>query len=204
MYVANAFRQSAEEAWRIVEEAPFALVVSHGMDGLRASHTPILRDGENGLIGHLAKANPQWRDLDGARAMCVFSGVHTHISPTWYATSPAVPTWDYVAAQLSGTVELVKDAEGTGELLEKLSERFESDSGWRFSDQPETFRTSMLRGVVAFRMTVETIEVSHKLSQNRSEADRRGVVEGLRARASGDDLAIAERIEAGLGKTISP
>lgn len=199
MYVAAAFRQTAGEAWQIVEEAPFGLIVTHGADGLRASHTPLLREGENALVGHLAKANPQCRDLDSARALCVFSGVHTHISPTWYEAAPAVPTWDYVAAQLSGTVELLREPEAVEALLADMSRRFESGTGWFLDDQPASYRNAMLRGVVAFRIHVETIEASHKLSQNRSEADRRGIVEGLRARAQGDDLAIADRIRIGAG-----
>lgn len=194
MYVAPHFRPaSTADAFAIVRDHPFGLLVSQHEGRPVATHTPMLPDGEDHLIGHVARANPQWRSLADQAVLAVFSGPHAHVTPTWYAAAPAVPTWDYVAAHLHGRAEVIDDADGTAAVLRRLTTAFEGER-WRFDDQPERFLAGMMKGVVAFRIRVLEVQASFKLSQNRSAADRAGVVEGLRRRDLPGDTATAELI----------
>ena len=196
MYTAPHFRPaSEEEAQAIVEAHPFGLLVSYADGRPVATHTPLLPDGAGTLIGHMARANPQWRTLDGQEVLTVFSGPHAHVTPTWYASAPAVPTWDYVAAHVYGRAEVITDRAGTEHVLRRLTGVFEG-AGWRFDDQPVPFLETMIKGLVAFRIRISRVEASLKLSQNRPAGDRAGVVAGLRQRDLPGDAATAALIEA--------
>ena len=196
MYTAPHFRPaSIDEAFAVVEAHPFALLVSQADGRPLASHTPMLPDGREWLIGHLARANPQWRSLDGQDVLCVFSGPHAHVTPTWYASAPAVPTWDYVAAHVHGRAEVLGEPDEVEPVLRRLSGFFEG-AGWRFDDQPSDYLAGMMKGIVAFRVRVEGIQANLKLSQNRSVEDRAGIVRGLRERQMPGDREIAGLIEA--------
>lgn len=196
MYVAPHHRSvSTADALRIVRDHPFGLLLSQHDRRPIATHTPMLPDGEDHLIGHVARANPQWRSLGDQEVLAVFGGPHAHVTPTWYEVAPAVPTWDYVAAHLSGRATVIEDREGAAAVLRRLTATFEGET-WRFDDQPERFLASMMKGVVVFRIEIHRVEASFKLSQNRSAADRAGVVEGLRRRDLPGDAATADLIEA--------
>jgi transcriptional regulator len=126
MYVAPHFRPSStDDAFAVVREHPFGLLVSQHEGRPVATHTPMLPEGGDHLIGHVARANLQWRSLAEQDVLAVFSGPHAHVTPTWYATAPAVPTWDYVAAHLHGRATLIEDAEDTAEVLRRLTTVFE-------------------------------------------------------------------------------
>ena len=198
MYVPPRFQADPAAALAVVEAHAFGLLVSRSGGRLVATHAPLVLErgpeGEHELLGHVARANPQWRDLPGQEILCVFQGPHAHISPTWYASAPAVPTWDYVAAHVYGRAGLIEDEAEALAVLGRLTRTFEGDA-WRLEDQPERFRASMMKGLVAFRVRDLQIEGSLKLSQNRSAADRAGVIEGLGRRGSADDLAVARLVE---------
>jgi transcriptional regulator len=141
------------------------------------------------LSAHLAAANPQCELLDGGRAMAIFSGPHAYISPGWYRTQPAVPTWDYAAVHMHGMLEPVTDEAGIAAILRALA----ADDPLHFDLDalPEKFRAGMVAGIRAFRLRAQRIEAQWKMSQNRSRADREAVVDALRAQ--GND-AVADLI----------
>lgn len=178
MYVPQAMRLEREQAWELIERYGFAALV--GTD-LQATHLPLLlerSEGEQGtLYGHFARANPHWRTLDGSRALAIFSGPHAYISPTWYASQPAVPTWNYLAVHATGTLELL-GKEATRELLDRSLAFYEPallDSLSREHDYLE----KMQAGVVGFRLPIETLAGKAKLGRQRSQADQAGVEEAL-------------------------
>ncbi|MDF1585954.1 FMN-binding negative transcriptional regulator [Marinimicrococcus flavescens] len=193
MYVPSHFRAPDEQAAvEIVERHGFGMLV--GASGARpmVTHLPMVleRTGQGlVLLGHVARANPHWQHLDGAEALAVFAGPHAHVSPDWYAAGPAVPTWNYVAAEAVVRVETVEAPEALEGILLALTRRYEPS--WTFASQPEKFRQAMLRGIVGLRMAVLQLEAKLKMSQNRSSADRAGVVAGLRARGGPEDAAVA-------------
>jgi transcriptional regulator len=182
----------------LMRRHPFATLVSSGGAGLIASHIPLLYDSEPGpfgrLHGHLALPNPQTADLRERReALAIFHGPHAYISPRWYKTHPAVPTWNYAVVHAYGTLEPVPDKAGHLAMLDRLATLFEAgaDHPWRLADQPESYVNGMVRGVLAFTIAVTRLEGKFKLNQNRSAEDRRGVIAALREEGDADAAAVA-------------
>jgi len=161
-----------------------------------ATHLPILVDDTRGprgtLRGHVARANPHWRYLAGGRpTLVVFSGAHAYVSPSWYATHPAVPTWNYVAVHATGTGALVEDAERVRALLADLVHVYEgaAPAAWSFESLPADYVAGMQRGIVAFEIPIDRLEGKAKLSQNRDAVDQGRTREALAA--SDDPVARA-------------
>src|SRR5262245_40355037 len=130
MYVPEHFREErAEVLHDLIRRNPFGTLVSNTPDGLFATHLPFLLDAErNTLVGHMARANPHWRWLDGTAALVLFQGPHAYVSPRWYATPLAVPTWNYAVVHAHGRVGLVQDGP---RLLEILAETVRThDPDW--------------------------------------------------------------------------
>ena len=115
--------------------------------------------------------------------LTIFHGPHAYISPSWYASGPSVPTWNYVDVHAYGTVRLVEDADWLRQLLRRLSERHEARSPvpWRMQDLPETYLKGMLKGIIGLDIAVTRLEGKYKLSQNRPAADRPRVIAALEA-----------------------
>ena len=138
----------------------------------------------NVLLGHMARANPQWQAFDGSgHALAIFHGPHAYVSPSWYAEpATAVPTWNYAVAHVHGRVELMRDTAETRALLEEMIARYEAGRAqpWRLQLEGRALQ-AMLDAIVGFRLAVERIDVKLKLSQNRSVADRERVTAALRA-----------------------
>lgn len=200
MYIPGDFREDdAGRLEALMAAASFALVVTTDDAGLPfASHLPLLHepaaDGRGRLLGHMARANPQWRHFEaGASALAVFWGPHAYVSPSWYQTHPAVPTWNYATVHAYGRPALLAP-EATRALLARLVETYEagSETPWRF-ELPEKYEAMMLRGIVGFEIQIERIEGKFKLSQNRGAADR-GHVAARLAEAGFDDARAVARL----------
>lgn len=198
MYVPKHF-EVTDTAWchALMRAQSFALMITADDTGAPfATHLPILVDERRGplgtLRGHVARANPHWRHLAAGRpTLVVFSGAHAYVSPSWYATHPAVPTWNYVAVHASGTGALVEDAEQVRTLLADLVHVYESPGpeAWSFEALPADYVAGMQRGIVAFEIPIARLEGKAKLSQNRDAVDRGRTREALAA--SDDPVARA-------------
>lgn len=198
VYLPPAFTETRPEMLLAhIEGYSFGLLVSHGPDGLVASHIPFLvdRDGDRfRLQGHLARANPQVEDLaGGGDVLTIFAGPHAYVSPSWYASAPAVPTWNYADVHAYGTVRLIDDPERLRALVARLSQRHEAPNPapWRMADQPPAFLDGMLRGIVGFEIAVTRLEGKYKLSQNRPAADRPRIFAALEAGGDPGSVAVA-------------
>ena len=186
----------------LIRRFPLGLLVSAGPSGPMANPLPFVLDAaasERGTLrGHLARANPQWRELAG-EALVVFQGADGYVTPSWYATKretgKVVPTWNYVMVQARGPVRVIED-EGwlrdQIEALTRMQEGARSEPG-AVDDAPAPFVAAQIRGIVGIEIEIARIEGKWKVSQNRPEADRRGVAAGLRAEPDGD--AMAELVE---------
>lgn len=178
MYVPSSMQLQPDQAWELIERHGFAALV--GTD-LQATNLPLLlerSEGELGtLYGHFARANPHWRTLDGGQALAMFSGPHAYISPTWYASQPAVPTWNYLAVHATGTLELL-GTDATRELLDRSLAHFEPALLDSLSRE-YGYLEKMQAGVVGFRLPIETLTGKAKLGRQRSEADQAGVEAAL-------------------------
>ena len=187
MYAPRAFAEDdlAGLDWLLARD-PFATLVTSGDGGLPlATHLPVLyaRDGQAVRIeGHWARANPQ--AAHAGPALLIVHGPHHYVSPGWYpdkAEAARVPTWNYAAAHLHGTLQLLHEESDLASIVARLGERFESAVGgqWRYDPDDERERRQ-LRGIVGFRFEAARIELKFKLNQNHPAANVEGVVAGLR------------------------
>jgi transcriptional regulator len=204
MYVPAHFAETdTSKLHDFLRRESFALLTSRGPDGLFASHLPLLLDpaaGPHGsLFGHMARANPQWRQVIG-EVMAVFSGPHAYVSPSWYEEEGTVPTWNYVAVHAYGTFHLVEDEDELLAILRRSVDAYESPrpAPWPF-DESAPHVSRMLKAIVGFRVEITRLEGKWKLSQNHSEARRRRVVQALSSRPDDDSKAIAALIQEALG-----
>jgi transcriptional regulator len=202
MYLPPHFREdSPPELQRAIAEARLAVLITNGPQGMVASHLPMLFDPTpqpNGrLLGHVARANPQWRGYDGSEALVIFPGPEAYISPAWYATKKAtgkvVPTWNYVAVHAYGRLEFFEDAVRLRSLVGRLTERHESQrpAPWAVDDAPKEFIDGQLKAIVGFEMTIQRLEGKWKLSQNRTAEDRAGAIAGLKEEGGPAEQAVA-------------
>lgn len=204
MYVPKTFAQhNLCTLHGFIEQTPLAMLVTHGEQGLLASHLPLLlvRDeGEYGtLYGHFARANPQWRVLQAAdEALVVFQGASAYVSPSFYPAKAehgkVVPTWNYQAVHAYGRAEVFDDGERLLALVSALSDRHEQarDRPWAVSDAPREYLDSMLRAIVGFALPITRLEGQFKLSQNKDAANFRGVQQGLQQSERTGDQQLAQ------------
>jgi transcriptional regulator len=175
---------------------------------LLASHIPMMVDRSGGkfgtIQGHVARGNNQWRDTNaGSQGLAMFVGPDAYISPSWYQThrddGKVVPTWNYISVHARGRPVFFDDAERLLKFVTKLTVHFENSSTrWSVTDSPEDYIASELKEIIGFEMPIESLEGKWKLGQNRSEADRKGAIEGLRRRAMGRDLEVSDEMDAKL------
>ena len=188
MYLRPAFVETdTARIMSLIRDNPFGLLMTAGPD-LDGSHIPFtVQETADGfrLAAHLAADNPQSAQLAGGRAMAVFSGPHAYIAPSWYQTQPAVPTWDYCAVHVHGTLDLLTE---TAEIHANLRSLAEHDpGGFDLDAMPEMYLRKMVAGTRGFTLTPTKIEAQWKMSQNRSQADRQSVMSALRGQ--GDKLS---------------
>ncbi len=172
-----------------IDTLSFGLLISNGGDGLLANGLPFLlhrSEGERGtLYAHMARANTQWQNLEDQKVLIVFQGPQSYISPSFYQTKretgKVVPTWNYVMVQARGIAKIHEDVAWLDRQIEALTTKHETHrtQSWAVSDAPGPYIESQLRGIIGIEIKIDSIEGKWKVSQNRHEADRLGVVEGL-------------------------
>jgi transcriptional regulator len=197
MYIPAAFAETDLTTLHdFIEQYSFGLFVSQ-VDRLPfASHLPFLLErtaGPNGtLIGHMARANPQWRDAGGQTGLAIFSGPHAYISPTWYEAEQVVPTWNYTAVHAYGRFEIVENDEALLEIVQRTVRVYEQTipRPWSIGDLG-TFVERMLGQIVGFRITIEKIEGNWKLNQNHSVERCKKVIRALVERGDENSKTIA-------------
>lgn len=210
MYEPPHFRNedSASQA-ALIRAFPLGLLVSAGPSGLIANPVPFLLDADGSergtLRAHLARANPQWRDLVGLdECLVVFRGPDSYVTPSWYATKretgKVVPTWNYATVQARGRPRVIEDADWLRRQIDDLTRMKEAarDAPWAVADAPAAFTEAQIRGIVGIEIPVARFSGKWKVSQNRSEADRSGVAEGLRRETGGAD-GMADLVD-GMGR----
>jgi transcriptional regulator len=185
----------------LIRAHPLGLLISHGPSGLLANAIPFLIEG-NSLLAHVARANPQWRDLETAEeALVVFQGPQHYVSPSWYETKrethKVVPTWNYLIVQARGRPRVTDDAPWLRAQIEALTNKQEAGRAapWKVADAPDDFIAMQMRAIVGVEIEIADLRGKWKASQNRNAADRVGVVAGLSADGGEDASAIAEVVK---------
>lgn len=200
MYIPASFEEHDGDQLRAwIAEHPLATLVTVDSGVLNANHLPLLLvETSSGLClqGHVARANPMWRGFDASvGALAIFQVADAYITPTWYAekalTHRVVPTWNYVAVHVAGKLRVIEDHAWLLNFVERLTNRMEAgrEEPWQVSDAPADYIEKMLGAIVGIELAIEKIEGKRKAGQNRSVADRAGMVEGLLA--SGDQVSHA-------------
>jgi transcriptional regulator len=167
-----------------------------------ADHVPIDVDPARGRLGtisgHFARANPQGApEAEGREVLVIVTGPEAYVSPGFYPSKRehgrVVPTWNYVAVHAAGRLRRIEDPERLRALLARLTDRHEAGRAdpWSLADAPEDFLRAQTKGIVGFEIEIERLEGKRKLSQNRTAADRAGVVAGLAASHDPRDRAVA-------------
>lgn len=202
MYVPTAFVQAdLPTLHQFIEHHSFALLCSVDEQGVPfASHLPLLLDRQAAapglLVGHMARANPQWQHAEGKSVLAVFSGPHHYISPTWYQAEAVVPTWNYVSVHVTGRFRASHDPETLRHIVRELVAFYEAGMArpWAM-DLDEAVLARLLRQIVAFRIEIDSIEGKWKLGQNRPAEQRLRAARELRGLGGEDALAIAALME---------
>lgn len=192
MYIPPHFAEHRPEVLHAaMRRTGLANLVTCGPDGLMASPLPLMLDAAEGphgtLYGHLARANPQWRQPPSHDALAIFMGPDAYVSPSWYETKrqtgKVVPTWNYITVHASGPITWFEDAADLLDVVTRLTKLHEDPrpTPWAVSDAPPDFVRAQLKGIVGFRLPIHTLQGKWKLSQNRPLLDRAGVVQGMQA-----------------------
>jgi len=208
MYNPPHFEESRVDVLQqLMLQEPFAAVVTLCASGLNANHLPLEVDVSTppfGLLrGHVSRANPMWKEAQSSvETLVIFAGPHHYVTPEWYPTKAetgkSVPTWNYVVVHAYGTPRFIEDPAWLRAHVERLTNRHEAGrpAPWQVSDAPEDYVQKQLKGIVGFELPIARISGKWKVSQNRTDADRRGVVTGLRGLADdGEAIAIADLVE---------
>jgi transcriptional regulator len=205
MYVPPFNRMPDAEIAELVRTVGSAELITVGPDGFpQATRLPVIWSGER-LVFHMAIANPHWRAIaEGVPALAVVTGPEAYISPSWYAAKAehgrVVPTWNYDAIHFAGHVTVRREPEWLRAAVTELTDLHEARRGepWAVADAPETYVEQMLKAIVGIEFAIASIDAKAKRSQNRSDADRAGVVAGLRAEPSRGNDAMADEMESDL------
>jgi transcriptional regulator len=186
MYIPKAFEENRLDALHaLIRQYSFGTVVSQCPEGMVASHLPFLLDPGRGprgtLVGHMARANPHWQNLQtGGEVLVIFQGPHAYISPSWYENPLNVPTWNYVAVHAYGHPRLIEDTASLRRILETMVGTYEAafSRPWSF-DLPADYVDQMMRAIVGFEIEIARLEGKLKLGQNRTSTDKAGAIAGL-------------------------
>lgn len=200
--------EDLDEIRALVTAVGTAELVTVGADGYpMATLLPVIWDGER-LVFHLARANQHWKSIEpGSPALAVVTGAQGYVSPSWYPAKAehgkVVPTWNYSAVQFTGRATAHDDVDWLREAVTRLTDLHEGlrEQPWAVTDAPEDYLRKQLRAIVGVEMAVERVEAKAKLSQNRSEADRRGVVDGLRRDGGPAERELADVMERALDRS---
>ncbi|GAA5141764.1 FMN-binding negative transcriptional regulator [Thalassotalea piscium] len=196
MYIPNHIKMDdLSSTHNFIDEFGFGLIVSSSLTG---THIPFVlhkNEGEKGtLYTHCAKANPHWKELDKTEVLIVFTGPHSYISPSWYAKSPGVPTWNYSAVHVYGIVSLLNDNE-TLDAVEEVVHKYEPELLVKRDIITNEFRDKLLSGIVGFKIELSRIEGKLKLGQQRTKEDQIGVFNALSNSDDLDNIALANHMK---------
>mgnify|MGYP001790902440 CR=1 FL=1 len=200
MYIPHFYKnENADEIREFIRQNSFGILINQ-LDGKPwATHIPLeLEQGPKGkatLVGHIAKANPQWKAFKlNPKVLCIFNGPHAYVSSSWYKEEE-VPTWNYIAVHVYGTLQVLSEEE-TMKSLYRLVDKYELDSENPVSLEdmaPKTLR--QVKGVVGFSIAIEEIQAAYKLSQTRP-SDHNRITEELKKRKDPGSQGIARKMDA--------
>lgn len=206
MYVPNHFKEDdIDKLQQYIRDYGFGLLIIADDKGIEANHVPFhLSCTKNGSLGrlqcHLARNNPVWQRLEGAKVLTVFQGPDAYVSPSWYPTKVetgrVVPTWNYLAIHAEGRARVIQDSNWLKQHLHHLTDQHEAgmNERWSVTDAPLDFTERLVQAIVGVEIEIETLTGKLKASQNQPERNRAGVKAGLEDGASSGNRAMSKLI----------
>ena len=197
MYVPEKWRLAKQsDIFAFIEKYSFATLVS---PSLQSSHLPLMLDSDKQcLIGHFARSNPHWRELNEdttKQHLVIFNGPHGYISPTWYANKPAVPTWNYAVIHIKGCAEILS-ADETTQALNLLMRKYEPALLETGDVVTPEYQKKLSHGIVGFKISMDVIDAKVKLGQHRTKEDQQGVTAALSQSSSPEHQALVNYMQA--------
>lgn len=192
MYIPkNQQMVEADAIKTFISDHGFAALISAD---LSATHLPFIYESEEGdfgcLYGHFARTNPHWKEAENQRVMIIFNGPHSYISPTWYRTQPAVPTWNYAAVHCYGVLTLLNEQENE-QAMNQLVAKYEPELLDATKIMPPDYQSRLRQAVVGFKIVLDDIHAKEKLGQHRKVDDQEGVFSALRDSTHPDAVALS-------------
>lgn len=207
MYLPAHFNETRTDVLHALMRAhPLSTLVTLCNSGLVANHVPVQTLDDPAPLGtirgHIARANPLWREYRSeTQALAIFQGPQVYISPSFYPskakTGEVVPTWDYAVVHASGTLRFIDDAEWLRNFVSGLTNTHETPRSqpWKIDDAPAAYIDKMLRLIVGFEFSIVSLAGKWKVSQNRPQEDRQGVIRHLQAAGDADSHEIAAMLD---------
>jgi transcriptional regulator len=201
MYIPKHFSNTDKDSiLEFIRKYSFGLLVTAQDNIPEATHLPFLieeRDGEVIITSHLAKANQQSKQLIQNEVMVVFSEPHAYISPKHYEKEQNVPTWNYVAVHAYGKATIIDSEEQLLAMMAKMITQYDTAYLNQWNNMPAEFKSRMFNGIVAFEIRVTSLQAKNKLSQNRSENERKNIIEAFEKSGDSNEVEIAEYMKKG-------
>ena len=199
MYIPRHFAVEDAVAQNFLQNLKSGHLVTNTGIGILSTLIPVTFDSkQQSIIGHVARGNSQWSEKTNQEALFISAAVDAYISPGWYASKKehgkVVPTWDYMLAHVYGELIIHDDVDWLRVAVSNLTDAFEAgrEKPWKLDDAPEDYVAGQLRAIVGVELKVSRLEVSFKMSQNKTKEDLDGVIAGLRSDAAVD---VANKVE---------
>ena len=198
MHIPKNYRE--EDYAKVVaflKENGFPVLVSYDGNGLTATHLPVeVIENPNGsltILGHMSRANPQWKSFGEQEVLLIFQGPHTYISPRWY-NHVNVPTWNYINVHVYGNIRMLAGEE-LKSLLGDLVGKHEVHTGYSLDGLPADYVEKEMRGVAGFALEVTRLDAASKLSQNRDDESYASIISHLEERGDDASAEIAKEMK---------
>jgi transcriptional regulator len=202
MYIPSSFEiTDPGKIAEIIAANNFAILISKDGESLFASHLPFLHKPEQGtkgkLISHMAKANRHWQLFkEKEEALVIFNGPHAYISPNWYVSKVAVPTWNYVTIHVYGIPKIVESETELDAVLNETVEKHESGQPDPWTPiLTDDLKTKLHQAIVGFEIAITRIEGKFKLGQNRSREDQDKMLQALQNSGDAEAVRLAKMME---------
>lgn len=203
MYIPKYFEINNEETiYEMIEKNGFATFFSQHNGRPYATHLPLTLDRENSILyGHFARANGQWKDINNQEILAVFQGPHCYISPSWYETNKAVPTWNYVVVHVYGQIEFIEEEVLVKSLNDLVNNYENPNSSYKLAEVDPQYLEGLNKGIVGFKLNINSMECAGKLSQNHPIERQELIIQHLQQINSEDTRKIACMMKDNLRKS---
>ena len=171
-----------EEVVAFMKQFSFATIITAKENFPVATHLPFLvsvKEDKIILTSHFAKANEHWAAVVENKVLVIFTEPHAYISPKNYDKELNVPTWNYISIHAYGQGKLITRTDKVIEILEATIDNYELAYMQQWNSLPEDFKLKMIKGIVAFEIEVTELQAKKKLSQNKTDAEQRRIIDSL-------------------------